>query len=191
MVNLYIKDLHVLFIIFHGVFRIFLISISWSIPGGMFSVLPINIPSTSQFLVGSIKLNPTKPDGTTWAGNHVHALRYLWNSTLGEQKALHRVRGPDARAVSGVMENVSKNLCCFRGPPKIYLQLKSTWNHLDLQVLAGRRCSVLGALQRGAWQVAGPVEMMPRKDCYFRGKMNEHDEPSGFGGTHILGHLHI
>ena len=159
----------------------------------MFSLLPINIPSTS-FLVGSIELNRTKPDGTTWAGNHVHALRYLWNSTLGEQKALHRVRGPDARAVSGVMENVLrihfKKPRCFRGPPKNISSAEITWNHLDLQVLAGRRCSVLGALQRGAWQVAGTT-MPCRKYCYFRGKMNEHDEPIGFGGTHILGHLHI
>ena len=119
---------------FSRCFSIFLIAISWSLPGGMFSLLPINIPSTCQFLVGSIKFNPTKPDGTTWAGNHVHALRYLWNSTLGEQKALHRVRGPDANAVSGVMENVLrihfKKPALFQGSPKKYLQLKSreiTW----------------------------------------------------------------
>ena len=88
----------------------------------------------------------------------------------------------DARAVSGVMENVVgilfKNLRCFRGPlRKKDLQLKSreiTWKKLEslvvnppfgasfwawlpVQVLAGRRRSLLGALQRGAWQVAGPV----------------------------------
>ena len=84
-----------------------------------------------------MKLKRTTPVGTAWAGNHVHALRHLWNSPLGEQKALHRVRGPE-RCPRGVRRdgkcggNPLQKPALFQGSSaKKGSSAEITWNHLE------------------------------------------------------------